>query len=299
LNALLGDKFAEISLRRTTAAVNHFRIPSNNVTDKSVEPEQKKRRKDVVENVESWTAEATHAVIAKDNKNLRSIDDDIVVEKIFDIHMEDRICDMRKDTQLVLVDIPGINEADSSKKYKDYVQDKWNTFDCVIVVMDAVQGVNTMEQVELLKFVASNNEHLKHVPTIILGNKVDDPEDSEKMALVKETRTKCEEIFGQTCSELALVELTDVVKRCAYVKKNTDGAIFIPISAMNAYIYRKAAHLTPETFHRFDKDLMDKIGRDEVGRQWKSFSTEKKVKTIHNAISDIKAYEERLADTNF
>ncbi|KAL3928174.1 MAG: hypothetical protein SGARI_005118 [Bacillariaceae sp.] len=77
------------------------------------------------------------------------------------------------------------------------------------------------------------------------------------------------------------------------------GAIFIPISAVNAFIYRKTAHLTPETLYNFDKDLLDKIGRDEVGRQWKSMTMEQKVKTIQNAISDTKAYEERLSDTNF
>jgi signal recognition particle receptor subunit beta len=294
-------------LRRTTAAVNYFKIMQGKgdantpKEEETSEPQQKKRRSSDIseENTTNWTAKATHAVIAKDNESLRSNEEETVVEKTFEIQVDDPICKMRDDTQLVLVDIPGINEADSSKKYKDFVETKWNTFDCVVLVMDAIQGVNTQEQVELLKFVASNNKKHKHVPTIILGNKVDDPEDREKMVLVKEARTKCTEIFGERCEESALKEILHVAENYAYVKENTTGAIFIPVSAMNAFLYRKAAHLTPETFHLFDEDLMDKIGKDEVGRQWKNFSTQQKVETIQKAIGDTDAFKERLADTNF
>jgi hypothetical protein len=42
-------------------------------------------------------------------------------EKTFDIRVEEAICEMRKDTQLVLIDFSGINEADSSSKYKEYL----------------------------------------------------------------------------------------------------------------------------------------------------------------------------------
>ncbi|KAL3899988.1 MAG: hypothetical protein SGARI_006344, partial [Bacillariaceae sp.] len=219
LNALLGEKFSAVSLKRSTAAVNHFKIiqPSEAEDKKEgAEPQSKKRRtkrdgepKEDIVDLTTWTAEATHAVIAKDNDSLRSNEDDAVVEKTFEIQVEDPICEMRKDTQLVLVDIPGINEADSSKKYKNYVENKWNTFDCVVLVMDAIQGVNTQEQVELLKFVEANNKNKKHIPTIILGNKVDDPDDSEKMVLVEEARAKCVDIFGPKCSGSALTEILE------------------------------------------------------------------------------------------
>ena len=223
-----------------------------------------------------------------------------MVEKVFDIEVEYPICEMREDTQLVLVDIPGINEADSSKKYKDFVESKWNTFDCVVVVMDAIQGVNTQEQVELLKLVKANNESQKHLPTIILLNKVDDQEDSQKMELVTEARAKAVEIFGDRCTSTALKELIELATEYDYHKDNTNrGAVFIPISAMNAFIYRKASHLTLETFHKFDKELVDKLGRDEVGRKWKKLTNEEKVDVIRDALSDPMEYNERLAGTNF
>lgn len=339
LNALLGDKFSEVNMRRTTAGVNCFRIqqPEDEedgndgveISDKEQQQEDEhetKRRKtedekddtvvvdthlnndddDSIKNgkrkrrTESRSAESTHAEISKDNQALRSSDSEDVMERFFDIRIVDKpICKMRKDTQLVLIDIPGMNEADSSKKYKDYVESNWNSFDCVVVVMDAIQGVNTQEQVELLKFVQENNTNLKHIPTIILGNKVDDPEDFENHVLVQEAREKATEIFGSACSKEELKELLHIAKNCNYVPDNTKMAVFIPISAMNAFIYRKASHLTLDSFHEFDKDVMETIGRDEVGRRWKKMSTEEKVIVIQEAISDPDEYKERLAGTNF
>ena len=68
----------------------------------------------------------------------------------------------------------------------DYVAQKWDTFDCVVVVMDAVQGVNTEEQVKLLEFVKDKTEKIRTIPVIVLGNKVDHPDDKEVAALVGE-----------------------------------------------------------------------------------------------------------------
>lgn len=60
----------------------------------------------------------------------------------------------------------------------------WDTFDCAIVVLDAKQETNTEEQVHLLQQVKANLSQKKHVPAIVLCNKVDDPEDDETNALV-------------------------------------------------------------------------------------------------------------------
>mmetsp|Transcript_18099 Transcript_18099/g.20273 ORF Transcript_18099/g.20273 Transcript_18099/m.20273 type:complete len:677 (-) Transcript_18099:143-2173(-) len=362
INALLGDQFSEVSMRRTTAGFNHFRVSQKSasstststsvaetITETGIKTEtggEGEKIRDEANKGEGGkastststststkrsSAEETHAIISKDNGTIRSDEKEsqsqsqssIVLEKFFDIEVDEAICDMRNDTKLVLIDIPGINEADSSKKYKEYVEQKWDSFDCVCVVMDAMAGVNTLEQVELLKFVHQNNQTLKRIPTIVLGNKVDDPTDEDTLTLVEETREKTIEIFGQGCTEKSLQSLLDAANNGNFyageqTKKNNqkqkgrnknksnknknsddDEAVFIPISAKNAFIYRKARHLTLDIFHEFDRDVMEKIGRDEVGRKWKKMSTEEKVTVIREAISDPKEYKERLAGTNF
>ena len=90
---------------------------------------------------------------------------------------------MRNDTRLVLVDIPGINEAHSHQLYLDYVKASWDGFDCVIVVIDANSGANTEEQINLLNLVKQYTEEIKDIPVIVLCNKVDNPNRSEVMGV--------------------------------------------------------------------------------------------------------------------
>jgi len=82
---------------------------------------------------------------------------------------------------------------------------------------------------------------------------------------------------------------------------NTDGAVFIPVSAKNAFFYRKAVHLSVDSFSETsgNVDLFDKIGRDEVGRRWNKMSAEEKLEVIAGIIKDPDEYKERLAGTNF
>jgi GTPase SAR1 family protein len=114
LNALLGDKFSEVSMKRTTAGVNYFRVFQPNCdtrasTSESAESEASLSRPWIECDPPTKLAESTHKEIADDNKVLRS--SSTVSEKFFDIQVNEPICTMRKDTQLVLVDIPGINEV--------------------------------------------------------------------------------------------------------------------------------------------------------------------------------------------
>jgi signal recognition particle receptor subunit beta len=132
----------------------------------------------------SSLATSTLKEITEDNIKLRESGQ--VQEKWFDIELPDELCSMRKDTKLVVVDIPGVNEAGSCDKYMKHVKEKWATFDCVVVVMDGKQGVNSEEQVNLLNLVKESMD-TKEVPVIILCNKVDDPtksrlDSSQKLA---------------------------------------------------------------------------------------------------------------------
>jgi len=156
------------------------------------------------------TAESILEEMLEDNEVLRKSND--VKEKEFSIELVDGICEMRDDTKLVLVDIPGINKAGVSNKYKDHIEDKWGTFDCVIVVMDGRQGVNTEEQVALLKFVKFNLDSITNVPVIIILNKIDDPSDDEQAELVKESCQEIETIFAVEDREKNLIDFLQIAK---------------------------------------------------------------------------------------
>ncbi|CAJ1957801.1 unnamed protein product, partial [Cylindrotheca closterium] len=299
VNALFRDKFGEVSMKRTTAGINEFAISSRNEWA-----------------LVSDAPRDSHSVlkeITQDNLELRTSEE--VKTKRFEIELDEALCDMRKDTQLVVVDIPGINEADMSKKYKNYVESHWNTFDCVVVVMDGRQGVNTEEQVSLLRFVKSNLESKKDVPIVILCNKIDDQDDEEQEELVLEAQREVEKIFGVPDRQKSLQEVlqattasketTNGTKKHKWKKKNTKPSdqvspVFIPISGVTAFIFQTCSNMPLERFREFDQKLIAKLGRDRIGKfRWKKLSKEDRIKEAHEAVSDPEGYQAGVADSNF
>jgi small GTP-binding protein len=197
LNALLQGKYSEVAMRRATAGVNFFRVHATGDTTGTAETHL-----EVAPDIESLepesiqTSNETLQTITTDNAILRDLNE--IQEKTFDIEhdsLDQPICHMRKDTKLVLIDIPGLNDAESKDLYQNYVSSKWKSFDCVIVVVDYTQAVNTEEQVQLLSFVNDNLKENRNIPVIVLCNKVDDPSDEETQMLVSEVSCKVHEVI--------------------------------------------------------------------------------------------------------
>ncbi|CAJ1960386.1 unnamed protein product [Cylindrotheca closterium] len=302
LNALFRDKYGEVSMKRTTAGVNEFAILSQE--EWASVSDSPRESKSVLKE------------ITEDNLELRASDQ--VQTKRFEIELEEPLCEMRKDTQLVIVDIPGVNEADMSKKYKDYVENHWNTFDCAVVVMDGRQGVNTEEQVSLLRFVKTNLESKKDIPVVILCNKVDDPDDKEQAELVLEAQCEVEKIFRVSDRQKSLQDLLDTADGLSIQVSNENqvlnstskkqkighsehvSPVFIPISGITAFIFQICSSMTLKKFREFDEDLIAKLGRERIGkRKWKKLSKEEQVQQAHKAVSDPEGYQEGLEDSNF
>jgi hypothetical protein len=152
--------------------------------------------------------------------------------------------------------------------------------------MDGRHGLNTEEQVNLLEFVRDTNKDRKRIPVIIVCNKVDDPEDPEQEDLVKETREEVDKIFSS--------------KNGKTKKKELDSHLFfVPTSAEFAYIYRSASRMTFDQFRKFDKKLIDKLGRKEVGWKWSKLPENEQFRLAYTAVTDRELFPERIRATNF
>ena len=130
LNALLGEKFSEVSMRKTTSGINHFRV-SNDTNKLQAETSSKEKdsssKNTVLHDETIVSSKDTLKQITKDNNLLRV--QNIIKESVFDVKLDQQLFSMRNDTRLVLTDIPGINEAHASEKYIKYVKDSWKSFD--------------------------------------------------------------------------------------------------------------------------------------------------------------------------
>lgn len=298
LNATLRDKFSEVSMRRTTAGINFFRIVSPTVNAPVKHDTDGGCQWSVAGDQETQKAPAVLREIETANQVLRETG--VIEEKWFNIELEEPLCEMRKDTSLVLVDIPGINEADTDSIYTRYVDDNWKSFDCVVAVMDARQGVNTEEQLALLHLIKKNLSFKKEIPTIILFNKVDEPDNTEQVMLVKEAQEKISKIFEVGCRKASLQRVLDPTGNSGSISTDV-YPVFIATSAVHAFFYRAASLLTFDQFRKnFDMDLIDMIGREEVGRfRWKKLSPDQRYEAVYKAVCEDESYKERLEDTNF
>jgi len=276
-------------MKRTTAGVNYFRLYQTPGDSDDA------GWHNLAENPR--TAESTLGEITEDNRTKLTTADSTVQEKFFDVELDHNLVEMRTDTRLVLIDVPGLNEA-GTDHYKNFVSARWHTFDCVVLIMDSKQGVNTQDQALLLNFVKNNNTSIKEVPVIILSNKVDDPEDEELLGLVGEARAKVEKVFGVGCRKEALRPILDGSQE--HGANLFVSPAFIPISAINAYIQQSASQMGIEKFRTFEKDLIDKLGREQIGRlRWNKLSGEEKVKEVFRIVTDPEACKEVLSESNF
>ena len=321
LNALLKGKYSEVAMKRTTAGVNYFKLfkkpleqtgepkddsvdgsesPGGNITD-SVATSPPESWQNLAENPR--TAESTLQEIVEDNRTKISSSSFSVQEKYFEVELDHDIVDMRSDTRLVLVDVPGLNEAGAAfEHYKAYVRDQWCNFDCVVLVMDGKQGVNTQDQVFLLRLVKDLLETKKKLPVIVLCNKVDDPEDEEQAEMVNEARAEVENIFGATDRSKSLREMLENSQNSMVSVSASDGfsPAFIPVSAINGYIQLSASRMSLEQFAGFDEDLIEKLGREQIGRRrWNKLSQEDKIKEVYEIVKNPDSCREVISESNF
>jgi small GTP-binding protein len=308
LNALLRAKYSEVSMKRTTAGINYFRLHTATENENEADSKQGNQEKVLGESelnapLSEWvksvdnprTAASTLQEISDDNARLRTNND--LQEKYFDVEIDESFCPMaHPGVRLVLVDVPGINEADTGSKYKRYLATKWLSFDCIIVVMDGKQGVNTYDQVDLLKFVKANQAK-RWQPVIILCNKVDDPDDEEQSELVVEARKEVERIFKVSDRADAMIDLLNLEG----LEAKSFLPAFLPFSASHAYFHQTASLLSYEEFKRYDdRALVDKYGKEYVGRaKWNELIPDHKLEAVYAVVTDPKMRQNGLEISSF
>jgi len=76
---------------------------------------------------------------------------------------------------------------------------------------------------------------------------------------------------------------------------------FIPISSLHGFANRCASRMKFESFCSFfDKDLIEKVGRDQIGRlPWKKLSDEERTKAVYDMLSDPDDSRDVLHDSRF
>ncbi|CAD7923516.1 unnamed protein product [Amoebophrya sp. A120] len=316
INALLRDRYGEVSKKRCTAGINFFHLDllagqsqSPNADAGAAAPSGRGAASSsargtggaghslsLEDELDQIDVQLIHQKITQANEVLRA--DPKIEEKHFHVSTTEPLVTVDADlrsrassVKLVLIDVPGLNEQGSAETYKKYVREElFPTLDKVIVVMDVDQGVNSTEQVGLLNFVqecirsVSAVTHHWNNPLVIV-NKVDDPADAvhdETKSMIQEIEAEVAKIFGDYTA----------LHRC------------IPLSAELGCIYRVAAGLNLQDFKKSavcqDERYLNKIGPLEIGvAKWRKLMKDKKIVEVHKILSDRSESRQRLKDANF
>ena len=136
---------------------------------------------------------------SEESSNQKEIQDELcgsdkVTTRRSEVELEEPLFEMRKDTQLVLVDIPGFDNTDEETNYKDYIENKWNTFDCVVIVIDWSQSIE--DQASLLQLVKDNAVWQHDIPVVVLLSKLEDGKNKEQVKLLSQALQQVKKIFG-------------------------------------------------------------------------------------------------------
>lgn len=168
-------------------------------------------------------------------------------------------------------DVPGLNDARTQDIYYNYLETNFHKFNLIVFLVDIHSGLNTADEMRMLKFIAQNTRHhnqcsphSRDIHTLVIVNKADDMQDSNS----DDPDSKME-ITGELSEMFAQTETTvrHEFGECG-LERNLIGVI--PLCAIDAYLYRMikkhgaAFELSPEH--------VLKIGVNENG---KKFSTKK------------------------
>lgn len=208
VNALLQEKYSEVSMNRSTYGVNSFRVFSNQ--DKSVKDMDEFdsisasiTKESDTEVVTTWSfvpeklQSSTETHQANVNANVALCGRTKVEESTFDIEVQKAICDMREDTQLVVVDLPEFTFDQSDRLYVNDLNANWDSFDCVVVVMDVMECIS--DHLKLLNLVKENLNKKKDIPVMFVCNKVDSPHNPEINMMLEELECSVRDMFTPDC----------------------------------------------------------------------------------------------------
>lgn len=288
LNAVLKNNFSYISKKKATFGINYFRIQ-----------DKKRSTQAEIDNVKK--ADSICTEIARDNKVnrkriLSNLLRNVPSTKIFDIAIEEPALKIREDKRLVFADIPGIDFTNADCAYRKYVDESWQTFDCVVLVLDLDEPEK--KQSPLLRYIRKKCEGNKALPIVVIGNERGSHIGASPY--LTKTQEMVDELFSGYSSDNTFEQIclrSESTERDISPKRKP---MFVSVNLQNALRYRlAAAKLTLDEVSKLGACTIDSICIDEVGENvWEHLQPDERLDVVHSALIT-PGEEYKLSDTNF
>jgi hypothetical protein len=260
LNSVFCKKLTQCKIKRTTMVPTRY---IENETAKDTETEIYRKVSEKNEEIIKKT-ECGEKLIASDYKelefNVGKLDIKIMSNGLVDIY-----------------DIPGLNDARTKTEYYKYLEDNFYKFNVVVFFVDIMSGLNTSDEMDILKFIITqtcfHKERGRDIYTLVVVNKSDDMilEEDNSLTLSGELS----EMFEQVKKTIKL----------EFVRNKLDSHIvgITPFCAKDAFLYRMVKKY-PE-YELSDEERI-KIGLNEMGKKFSKMARSIQVEKVKEILQN-------------
>ncbi len=265
LNALFCKDLTQSKIKRTTMVPCLF-IENEDLLNIDNSQEIKKKISDL------------NQQIIQKTENGENLSNEECQELIFNVSRLDiHICD---GAYTNIYDIPGLNDSRTKQQYYDYLRNNFYKFNVIIYMVDIHSGLNTSDEMDILKFIIENikNQKEKNIGLLVVVNKADDMQLRND-----ESGNEILELSGE------LAEMFDQVKMTVtneFAKENLSKNLIdiIPLCALDSFLYR-AIKKDGDKFELKTEDML-KIGINQMGKQFSKKSAKQQKEIVTNIIRD-------------
>ena len=198
-------------------------------------------------------------------------------ETVFNVGKLDiRILD---DALVNIYDIPGLNDARTKNIYYAYLEKQFHKFNVILFFVDINSGLNTSDEMDILKFIATNTRTELHhkgrkIYTLVIVNKADDMQldANGKLILIGEMAEMFEQVESTVKGEFDKNEISSQLLG------------IIPFCALDAYLYRMVKKYG-ENF-KLTPQQIQKIGVNEMGKKFSTLKSEIQEEKVYEILKD-------------
>ncbi len=267
LNSFFCKDLTQYKIKRTTM------VPCLYIEDEKINSSEF-----VSTEIKDHISKVNKSIIEKTEKgNQLTIDE--CNELVFHVPKLDiKICE---EGNMNIYDIPGLNDARTKEIYYEYLRLNFHKFNVVVFMVDIHSGLNTSDEMDILKFIIEQIkiQKEKNIGLLVVVNKADfmcltTGEDGNESLNIQEEELK--EMFDQ---------VKDTVSN-EFLKDNlTDRIIdIIPLSALDSFLYR-VIKKEGDKYQLRSEDML-KIGINQMGKQFSKKTPEQQKIIVTEIIQD-------------
>jgi GTPase SAR1 family protein len=264
LNAFFSRDYAQCKIKRTTMMPNKFVESTNGNPINSFE--------EISSTISKTNAQIYTQTEKQNNFKLEDYGNELT------FYIESMEMNMDSQIKICIYDIPGLNDARTKRVYYNYLEKNFHKFNIVLFVIDIQSGLNTSDEMDILKFLSANilkhkNESGKNIGLLGIVNKADDMQlNGNKLEVLGELG----EMFDQSYRTIEQ-EFTN-----NKIQTNLLGCI--PICGLDSNLYRMIKKY--QDISKLSDENILRIGVNEEGSKFRRLSSIEQRRKVQEKILD-------------